>query len=403
MKVKATVVLAITLALTVGTFGALEARGQSLASAQAPSVPETAPFTLAQLDQMLAPIALYPDPLVAQILMAATYPLEVVEADRWLQDPQNAALSGIQLAAALETQPWDPSVKSLVPFPQILHMMDGNLDWIERLGDAFLADQTAVMDSVQRLRRQAEAAGKLDSTAQQVVTTSGPAITIEPANPETVYVPVYDPAYVYGAWAYPAFPPYYFPGYFDGVIVGGVGFGWVGVAIVGPLWGWNRCDWGRHRIDLDRDRFAGLNGNRPPGGTAWAHDPSHRLGVPYRDPGVRSRFAGSMGAPDARRSFRGYPADSEAHFRPPTGVGPVSDFERSTAPLTRMSPAEPRFPSTFESFGRGADVRSDADRGRASRMSMSAFGRGRSSSMPAFGGGRSSAPRSMPSGGGGRR
>ncbi|CAN7791374.1 DUF3300 domain-containing protein [Caballeronia sp. LjRoot34] len=384
--------MAITLALTVGTFGALEARGQNLAPAQAPSVPDTVPFTLAQLDQMLAPIALYPDPLVAQILMAATYPLEVVEADRWLQDPQNTALSGTQLAAALEIQPWDPSVKSLVPFPQILHMMDGNLDWIERLGDAFLADQAAVMDSVQRLRREAEAAGKLDSTSQQVVATSGPAITIEPSNPEIVYVPVYNPAYVYGVWPYPAFPPYYFPGYFDGVIVGSVGFGWVGIGIVGPLWGWNHCDWGRHRIDLDRDRFAGLNGNRSLGGTAWVHDPSHRLGVPYHDSGVRNRFAGSMGAPDARRSFRGYPDDSEAHFHPPMGVGTVSDFRRSTAPLTRVLPAAPRFPSTFESFGRGADVRSDADRGRASRMSM-----------PGFGGVRMAAPRSMRSGGGGRR
>ncbi|WP_213766980.1 DUF3300 domain-containing protein [Caballeronia sp. dw_19] len=387
MKVKARLLLAIALALTVGTF---EARAQNVA--QAPLAPDTMPFTLAQLDQMLAPIALYPDPLVAQILMAATYPLEVVEADRWLEDPKNKALSGNQLATALEAQPWDPSVKSLVPFPQILRMMDSNLDWIERLGDAFLADEAAVMDSVQRLRRQAEAAGKLDSTSQQVVVTNGPAITIEPANPEIVYVPVYDPAYAYGVWPYPAFPPYYFPGYFDGVIVGSVGFGWVGIAIVGPLWGWNYCDWGRHRIGLDRDRFAGLNRNRPPGGTVWAHDPSHRLGVPYRDPGVRNRFADSMGVPDARRSFRGYPADSAAHFHPSMGVAPVSDFGRSAAALTRVSPTAPRFPSTFESFGRGAEVRNEADRGRGSRMST-----------PAFGGGRPAAPRSMRSGGGGRR
>lgn len=167
------------------------------AFSQALSLPGPS-LTPEALDQMLAPIARYPDALVSKILMAATYPLEVVQADQWLQDPANAALSGDQLAAGLDRLPWEPSVKSLVPFPQILRLMDGNRDWMERLGDAFLADQAGVMDSIQRLRHRAKAAGSLSSTPQAVVTTQGPAIEIEPARPAMVYIPVYDPKLMYG-------------------------------------------------------------------------------------------------------------------------------------------------------------------------------------------------------------
>jgi len=178
MRVKAKAVLTIAAVLAGVTFGILEASAQD--AAPAPKSQVTAPFTAQELDQMLAPIALYPDSLVAQILMAATYPLE---ADRWLRDPNHAALKGEPLAAALDQQQWDPSVKSLVAFPQILRMMDGNLDWTEQMGDAFLANQAASMDSIQRLRQWPEAAGKLSSTVQEVVATAGPAITIEPASP----------------------------------------------------------------------------------------------------------------------------------------------------------------------------------------------------------------------------
>jgi hypothetical protein len=143
--------------------------------------------------------------------MASTYPLEVVEAARWVEDPNNARLKGDQLAAALQGKDWDPSVKSLAPFPQILRMMDDRLDWMQKLGDAFLAQQNEVMDSVQRLRRQAEEAGTLQSSPQQTVTTQDQTITVEPANPNVVYVPIYDPTVVYGAWPYPDYPPYYFP------------------------------------------------------------------------------------------------------------------------------------------------------------------------------------------------
>jgi len=167
MKVEA--VLMVLAVLGTAVCGLSPAEAQVPAPMTAPVPPLAAPVAPQELDAMLAPVALYPDPLIAQILMASTYPLEVVEADRWLQEPANAGLKGAQLMSALDQQPWDPSVKSLVPFPQILRMMDSNLDWTERLGNAFLADQAAVMDSVQRLRQRAEATGELMSSPQQTV------------------------------------------------------------------------------------------------------------------------------------------------------------------------------------------------------------------------------------------
>jgi hypothetical protein len=322
---------------------------------------------------MLAPIALYPDPVLGQILMAATYPLEVVEADRWVRASTNAPLRGAQLVAALDPLPWDPSVKSLVPFPQILHMMNTNLDWMERLGDAFLADQAAVMDAVQRLRQRAAAAGKLGSTPQQTVASEGPLITIEPPSPDEVYIPVYNPTIVYGTWPY-EFPPYYFPGYFGAVVIGGFGYGWFGVPIIAPLWGWYGWDWGGHRFNIDRDRFADLNRHRPPtGGGAWQHDPAHRGGVPYRDPATRSRFSGAV-SPDSGRAVRGYPTGPAASAARPLAIRP-----QVTAP-------------TIESYGRGADVRGQAQRGQESRTQMRA--------APSSRGGGA---RIAPSGGGMRR
>jgi hypothetical protein len=181
------------------------------ATALAPAPASAAsPLAAAQLERLVAPIALYPDPLVAQILIAATYPLEIVEADRWRQIPANAALRGDALTVALQQQSWDPSIKSLVPFPQVLQMMDSNLDWTEQLGDAFLAQPADVMDAVQRLRQRAQAANSLSSTPQQTVLTEDQEIMIEPANPEIVYVPAYNPWCVYGTWPYPDYPPFYF-------------------------------------------------------------------------------------------------------------------------------------------------------------------------------------------------
>ena len=169
-----------------------------------------------ELDQVLATIALYPDPLVSQILMASTYPLEIVQADRWAK--QNASLKGDALAKALEAQDWDPSVKSLVNFPQVLTMMSEKLDWTQKLGDAFLEDEKKVLDTIQSLRAKAQASGNLKTTKEQTVIVEEKIIKIEPANPQVIYVPTYNPTVVYGAWPYPAYPPYayYPPGYVAG-------------------------------------------------------------------------------------------------------------------------------------------------------------------------------------------
>src|ERR1700732_4128669 len=189
----------------------------------------------------------------------------VVEAARWVEDPTNARLKGDQLSAALQDKDWDPSVKSLVPFPEILRMMDDRLDWMQKLGDGFLAQQNEVMDSVQRLRRKAEEAGTLQSSPQQTVTTQDQTITVEPANPNVVYVPVYDPTVVYGAWPYPDYPPYYFPP--SGFVFGPPvwpGFWWgpvIDIGFVAPYWRWHHFDWDHHRIRIDRDRFYRIEGH----------------------------------------------------------------------------------------------------------------------------------------------
>ena len=171
-------------------------------------------FSQQELDQMLAPIALYPDSLLSQILMASTYPIEVVQAARWSR--ANPNLTGDQAVKAVEQNNWDPSVKSLVAFPQILGMLDEKLDWMERLGDAFLSQQQQVMDTVQDLRQKAQAAGNLKSNEIVRVAPQGQTIIIEQANPQVIYVPYYNPTVVYGPWWWADYPPIYWgpwPGY----------------------------------------------------------------------------------------------------------------------------------------------------------------------------------------------
>ncbi len=162
-------------------------------------------FSEAELDQMLAPIALYPDSLLAQVLIAATYPGDVTEADRWVK--QNASLKGDALNNALEKVQWDESVKALAAFPQVLAMMAQEIGVDTKLGEAFMNQQADVTASIQRLRAKAHEAGNLETTAEQKVVVKGEAIEIEPANPEVVYVPHYDPVAVYGTWWWPAYPP----------------------------------------------------------------------------------------------------------------------------------------------------------------------------------------------------
>lgn len=263
-----------------------------------PEVAFPAPtFTQAQIDAMVAPIALYPDQLLGEMLMAAAYPQEIAEADRWVDDPAAASLRGDDLAAALAPIDWDPSVKSLVAFPQILDLMAQHLDWTQGLGTAFLAQQGQVMDAVQRLRREALAAGVLRSTPQLTVISEGGTIVIEPASPGMLYVPVYDPTVIYGPWPYPQ-PPVelYPPEAYDEPIVFSTGF-----VIVRSFWGWSRCDWSHHRMFVDPRRVNAINArliareHRPRvEATTWRVDPSRRHGgsapgtasavVPQRQP-----------------------------------------------------------------------------------------------------------------------
>src|SRR6516164_1234969 len=261
----------------------------------APPPPGGAPTLRAeQLDQLLAPIALYPDALLAQILMAATYPLEIVKANRWLRDTRHTALSGDQLAAALEGENWDPSVKALVMVPQILMMMDANLDWTEELGGAFVTQQADVMDTIQRLRHQAAAAGTLWSNAQQSVSEKGQGIAIEPTNPGYIYPPLYNPALVYGPWPSPEYPPLDIvpPDY--GANFGlpfGISFG-AGFVVVNKIWPWCAFDWGQRRIRRNMQTSKSFDHSIPgPEAAIWRHDPARRQGFSSFALGSRARLA----------------------------------------------------------------------------------------------------------------
>ena len=297
----------------------------------APAYGQPAPLAQAydpgQLDQMLAPIALYPDQLLGQILMASTYPQEVQDAATWLQDPTDASLRGEALTAALEQQDWDPSVKSLVPFPAVLQMLASHRDWMQQLGDAFLADQAAVMDSVQRLRHQAWNNGTLHSSPQQVVTMRGPDIVIEPANPNTVYVPTYNPTVVYGGWQYPDYPPYYYVP--EGYAYGGPGISFgLSFAVPTQEWDWDHFDWRDHRVRIDRDRMSWWDRGRPErfredrtAGNFWTHNPEHRRGVDYLNPALHERYMHTNIAPQQgttqqtrqeRNARQQYPQRSDA-------------------------------------------------------------------------------------------
>src|SRR5271157_974447 len=307
-------------------------------------------FSQEQLDQMLAPIALYPDDLLVQVLMAATYPLEVVQAARWAQ--ANAGLGGDQLAIALEQQDWDPSVKSLVNFPSVLQMMNDRLDWTQQLGDAFLAQKDQVMATVQQLRQRAQAQGNLSTTSEQrvIMDPQSQQIMIEPAAPQVVYVPVYDPMIVYGPWWWPAYRPYYY--HPRGVVIAGgvIGFG-LGVAI-GLAWGyaWGGFDWHRHDVvinvnrnvqinnHIDRNRYVSHVTAGSGGQGTWRHDPVHRQGVAYGAPSVAQQYGrGPSPGADTRRDFRGFGGGQVAV----QGAGRPAVQQPRTVPTPEAKP-EPR-------------------------------------------------------------
>ncbi|MDH4872295.1 DUF3300 domain-containing protein [Pseudomonas sp. BN515] len=289
-------------------------------------------FSVEELDQMMAPIALYPDSLLAQVLMATTYPGNVADAVAWSKAHPDA--KGDDAVKQVANQPWDPSVQSLVAFPQVLATLGQDPAWVQRVGDAFLAQPNDVMDSVQRLRRQAQAAGNLQSNEQQTVTVqaapppsstttvvqpaaSNQTIVIEPANPQVVYVPSYNPTVVYGTWSYPSYPPPYYPpppsyGYPIATgLAAGLAFG-VGVGIVNSLWG--DCDWGGGDVDIDVNKYNNINSNRQinRNQNKFVHNPANRQGVPYRDNLNRQQNGLRLNGGEQRQALRGYDGNRTA-------------------------------------------------------------------------------------------
>jgi hypothetical protein len=365
-----------------------------LAQAQGAQATETGPaaarlgeagkaaFPPEQLEQIVAPIALYPDPLLAHVLMASTYPLEVVAAARWRQ--KNPKLSGDALEKALQEQTWDPAVKSLCDFPDVLARMNENLDWMQDLGDAFLAQQAEVMAAVQAMRTKALEAGTLESGKEQTVTQGeDQTIVIESADPEVVYVPTYYPSSCYGSWGYPYwyYPPMYAP-----PPAGGLWFGFT----VGVIWGdaWGDCDWdgGDVNIDIDnennfidrterpenRERVKDRGGRGTQVGRGnWSHDPAHRKGVGYRDSATSQRFADRAARPRVSNDqARGY-GDHAATTRP---SAPAVSDRSSRASAQR--PTGGRSSSFSGSRSAGLE-RASSSRGSASRGSAGSRGGGR--------------------------
>jgi hypothetical protein len=336
-------------------------------------------FSQQELDQMLAPVALYPDSLLSQILIASTYPLEVVEAARWSN--ANTTLKGYAAVQAVESQDWNPSIKSLVAFPQVLQILDQKIEWTERLGDAFLAQQPQVMDTVQKLRQKAQEAGNLSSNSQIQVIESNGIIEVAPANPDEVYVPYYDPVVVYGYWWWPDYPPVYWapwPGYdWYG------GFAWgIGISITTEII-FGSWDWHNHLV---YDHYHRRSGNDRP----WQHDPGHRHGVPYRDMSLNRQFgraAPTPATPASRAEFRGQVPSVSARPGEPRNRLPAESVLQPHPPKMRETvvpqsvsrpPAVPRA-HAFENVGRGAEVRSFSERGHASlpgRSSAPASSRG---------------------------
>jgi uncharacterized protein DUF3300 len=269
---------------------------------------ERAPVSQAELDQMLAPVALYPDPLLSQMLMAATYPIEVVEAARWSK--AHPDLQGDAAVKAAAGEGWDPSVTSLVAFPQVLAWMDENLRWTTAVGDAFLAQQPQVMDTVQNLRARAQQAGSLRSDERVAVTQEGPTIVVVPANPQVVYVPYYDPYVAYGTWWWPAYPPVVWRPWRGFVARPGVAVVWTPGIRVAPGFFFAAFDWRQRQARVVRvsnyyyNRTVIVNRqvtvNRAPG--AWQHDPGHRRGIGYRDQAVQQRFAAPAQRPQPARA-----------------------------------------------------------------------------------------------------
>jgi hypothetical protein len=330
--------LAIVLAIGQSTVNSQDTPPPPTPTPSAEDQAKAQPFKPEELEQIVAPIALYPDALLAQVLMASTYPLEIVLAARWSKEHPD--IKGDAVAQAVENETWDPSVKSMVALPDVLAMMNDKLDWTQKLGDAVLAQRKDVMDAVQRLRVKAKDAGNLKSSKEQTVKTeAAPAgssasqvILIESPSPEVVYVPTYNPTVVYGAWPYPAYPPYYYypPGYAAGTAF--LSFS-AGVIVGGALWG--GFNWGHSDIDVNVNRYNNFNRNaninindRTNVSNRWEHNSSHRQGVGYRDTATQQRYGrgSSQEALQARENFRGRDLSNGNEARDLGGGGESRDL-----------------------------------------------------------------------------
>ena len=403
MVVRQTLGLVCVLLLFVFPAGVVLAQDPAPPAQPSPPAQQLSPD---QLDTLVAPVALYPDALLSQVLVAATYPLEVAEAPQWLQ--QNRNLQGQQLMAAARQQNWDPSIQALVAFPDVINLLSSNIRWTTDLGNAFLAQQADVMNAVQSMRAQARAAGKLNSNAQETVTTETQgdqtAIDIQPANPQVVYVPQYNPESVWGAPAYGYYPPLYYPdyygygyGYGPGIYIGGFfgGLGWGG-------WGWGPNWFGgsifQNYSFFNHYGFRGLYGSGGFGGRGiWGHDPMHRLGVAYSNRGLATRYGGA-----ANLASRGNVGANGAQRGAPAGVTnrvqsrQSQPGSRSSAPQGNRAAA-----GNWQRFGGSGAGTSQGQRGApAARQNMNAGSGSQPSyrASPSYGGG--SGYRSAPSYGG---
>ncbi len=337
---------------------------------------EKSSFRPEELDQMMAPIALYPDSLLAQVLTASTYPLEIVQAARFVQ--QNKDLKGEKLMEAAKDKDWEPSVKAMLSFPDVLLMMNEKLEWTEKLGNAFLGQQKDVMASVQRLRQKAQESGNLKTTKEQkvVVEKETKVIVIESASPEVVYVPAYNPTVVYGVWPYPAYPPapVYPPGYVATTAVFSIAAGVAVGAAASGYGGWG-CGWGHNEININaitQNNFTKNNYinaqkyqmNAKNTNQSWQHNPEHRGGARYPNQATAQKYG-------QQRQGAGRPTTAEAR-----GYGGGAGQRGGGGPQVSASSRGGGRGNALSGLGKGGSERASSFQGRESRASASRSARG---------------------------
>jgi hypothetical protein len=363
---------------------------------EAPKIPPE------QLDALVAPIALYPDPLLSQTLVASTYPLEVIQLQQWLE--KNKDLKDKALTDAAMKQPWDPSIQAMVVLPDVIKRLAGDIQWATDLGNAFLAQQADVMDAVQRMRKKAQDTGALKTTEQQTVETkvveTKTVVVVEPTSTEVIYVPSYNPTVVYGPPIYP-YPPIYYPpppppGAYLGAAMITFGIGMAVGAAWGGHYGWG-CGWGHSNVNINVDnnfnRNTNINGGNRGGGNSWQHNPEHRGGAPYSNKATANKYGGAARGDSA--------ANRQASARQQVSRqgGNVSSSNRGGAGASNRSAGGSNSigsRNVSPSSGKNKSAFGGSSGGYSGSSARSSSSRG-SSSMGGSGGGRSGG------GGGGRR